>query len=266
MSNNIFSALQNETTYDDDSSSDNDICLEITECIDGVQTTSQHSLVNRNTMCHNKRLLCNTVLSNTKCRYNSTCKYAHSLKDQIIDFDKEFLFKIILDKNLSNYNNQITPKNNEIYTNLKHFTTVCDLCINNKCTGGFNCKYGVNHFSLKLCKNDLLTGACLNKIVDIILPQFILDKFKDIECINTYVGCLNGHHLTDRGMMPYCEYVHLYENSHKKYYSSIRYIDLNFPSTISDDNESDCNTTSSSDSEMDQQFHKLNTLTNYESD
>ena len=86
------------------------------------------------------------------------------LNEQIIDEDKKFIYQIILDKNLMNFFSMTNPKTNEIYKQLLFFTHVCDNCINNKCTGGYNCRNGVNDISLKLCKNDLLTGECLNKI------------------------------------------------------------------------------------------------------
>lgn len=256
--NNIFTALQDETNLDDDSSSDNEICLEITECINGVKTTSIKNISSLYSSNLNKRLLCNTVLLNIKCKYNNSCKYAHSLEDQIIDYERDLLYKIILDKNLFGCNN-ITPKSNEIYINLKNFTNICESCLNNKCTGGYNCKYGVNHPSLKLCKNDLFTGQCLNKVIDITIPTFVLDKIHDVEKLDLYSGCINGLHLSDRGMMPYYEYLHMCENSNKKHYSSIRYIDLNLAYNITDNNDSisSSSDTTSSDSEIDEQFRKL---------
>ena len=48
----------------------------------------------------------------------------------------------------------------------------------------------------------------------------------DFEKCDRYVGCLNGHHLTDRGMIPYYKYVHQQENSKKNRYHSVRYIDI----------------------------------------
>lgn len=255
--NNMFEALRGESSYDNESSSDNEICLEITECINGVKTTSIQNLNECYIPHHHKRLLCNTVLLHTKCKYNATCKYAHSLSEQVIDYERELLCKIILDKNLFDYNKSTTSKTNEIYTNLKHFTTMCEYCQLGKCTGGFNCKYGANDSSLKLCKNDLYTGECLNKIILLNIPNFILNKIKDIEPSDVYKGCINGHHLSDRGMIPYCKHELIYESSKKNHYSSIRYIDLNIAYNISNDNTSDEDTTSS-DSDLDENFKKLN--------
>lgn len=152
-----------------------------------------------------KRLLCRSILNNGPCKYGAKCTYAHSYTEQIIDADKLELYQTILDKNLLNI--QENPEKCKIYASLLKMGTVCPNCINNKCTGGYNCRDGSFDKMLKLCKNDLYTGACTNKLVSIHVSDDIRTKF-GCDMTFEYIGCYNGHHLTSRGLMSYCKYQH----------------------------------------------------------
>lgn len=156
-----------------------------------------------------KRLICFSKINEEKCRFGLNCSYAHNLSEQKIDEEKLKLYQIILDKNLMNFQKMSKNKIDEMYKNLLFSTNVCKNCLQKKCTGGYNCKNGVCHFSLKICKNDLLTGQCLNKIINIDVDKKILKiiNSKDFEKNDCYIGCLNGHHLTNRKLVPYYKYV-----------------------------------------------------------
>lgn len=215
----------------------------------------------RPTFCNKKRLICFSVMSDSTCIYDTKCTYAHSLDEQVIDEEKFFIYQIILDKDLMNFISMTNPKTEENFKQLLLFTKVCEKCSNNKCTGGFNCRNGVCLSSLKICKNDLLTGQCSNPVYSITIDDNILNKFGKNEfhrCSN-YLGCMNGHHLTTRGLIPYYKYTHSKENSKKNKYQSVRYIDINplnrvFNNTTSDtiDSSSD----SSTDDEISSWFAK----------
>ncbi|XWV26302.1 hypothetical protein QJ857_gp0772 [Tupanvirus soda lake] len=234
MNNNIL----NETEYsdeplnnyvDDGYDSNDEIKIEITDCKNGNLCTQIYTVPYRPTHCNEKRLICFSTINSEKCGYGSNCTYAHSFEEQKIDDDKKFIYQIVLDKNLMNFFSMTNPKTDEIYKHLLFLTHICDNCTNKKCTGGYNCRNGVCHFSLKLCKNDLLTGECLNKLTEINVNKDIIDRLNSngfVEC-ETYKGCINGHHLTTRNLIPYYKYVHQKENCKKNKYHSVRYIDIN---------------------------------------
>jgi len=209
--------------------SDDDVKIELTDCNNGNTYVHTYTIPFKFTRCNEKKLICFSTINNENCGYGTNCTYAHSLEQQIIDEDRKFLYQIILDKNLMNFFSMTNPKTEELYKQLLFLTHICSNCMNGKCTGGYNCRNGANNGSLKICKNDLLTGECLNKLIDINVDPSILEKintgtFEQMPC---YSGCLNGHHLTQRNLMPYYKYVHQKESSKKNQYQSVRYIDIN---------------------------------------
>lgn len=212
-----------------DDNSDEEINLEITDNKSGNIYTHIYSVPYKPTQFNQKRLICYSTINNEKCCYGNNCTYAHSLEEQTIDEEKKFIYQIILDKNLMNFFSMTNPKTDEIYKQLLFLTSICESCTELKCTGGYNCRNGINNRILKICKNDLLTGECLNKIVDIQIDDNIIHKLGSssfVPCDN-YKGCLNGHHLTLRNLIPYYKYIHMKDNSRKYKYQSIRYIDIN---------------------------------------
>lgn len=129
-----------------------------------------------------KRLLCLSIAGDKQCNYGSHCNYAHKLKEQFIDIERLFSFQIIFDKNQMNFYSLENSKTDDIYKQLLLFANICDKCQptagqESKCAGGFNCRYGANLQCLKLCKNDLLTGGCLNKIIPIAIDPVIWEKW-----------------------------------------------------------------------------------------
>lgn len=224
----------NKINEEDGYESNDDIELEVINSKTG--DTQIFSVPFRPTHCNEKRLICFSILNNETCGYGSNCTYAHSIDEQIIDLDKRFIYQIVLDKNLMNFFSLTNPKTDEIYKNLLFISHICENCSNKKCTGGYNCRNGVSNSSLKICKNDLLTGECLNKVINLNIDRSVLKKIKgsvgrksDVKCFelcDEYKGCINGHHLTQRKLLPYYKYLHKRENSKKNKYQSIRYLDL----------------------------------------
>lgn len=222
------------SSYDDlplsmsDDDLEEEINIELTDYMNGNENTQVYTVPYRPIHSNEKRLICYSTINNEKCCYGENCTYSHSLENQMIDEDRKFIYQVTLDKHLMNFFSLVNPKTEEIYRNLLSMTNLCENCRNKKCTGGFNCRNGVCDFSLKICRNDLLTGGCLNKIIDICTDPVIVDKLRSDEFIldDHYQGCLNGHHLTKRGLVPYYKFVHQKENSRRNKYQSIRYIDL----------------------------------------
>lgn len=249
---------------DDDDYDSDDIKLEITDYENGSEYTQIYTVPPRNQSYNQKRLICFSILSNEQCNYGLNCTYAHNLEEQVIDPDKKFIYQIVLDEQLMNFFSPTNPKTDDIYKHLLFITRICDKCCLNKCTGGFNCRHGINDLSLKLCKNDLLTGQCLNKQCEITINPMILNKIDDVRHPTKYIGCMNGHHLTTRDLIPYYKYIFQKENTKKNKYQSIRYIDINpinhlfqneYDNKMSNDYDSD----ESTDEEVNNWFRKHKT-------
>lgn len=226
-------SLINCDEFDEGYESDDEINIEVTDYKNGNTYTHIYTVPYKPTHCNKKRLICYSIINNDQCEYYNNCTYAHSLEEQKIDEEKIFVYKIILDKELMNFFSITNPKTDEIYKQLFFATHLCEYCINHKCTGGYNCRHGVCNFFLKLCRNDLLTGQCLNKIIDIPINLTIYNKIYETNVSDTenenkfnYTGCINGHHLTERNLIPYYKYVHQKENYKKNRYQSVRYIDI----------------------------------------
>lgn len=254
-----YNSMNEIMDSDDGYDSADEISIEITDSANGNMCTQIYTVPFRPTHCNEKRLICFSIINNEKCCYGTNCKYAHSLREQIIDEDKKFVYQIILDKKLMDFFSLTNPKTEELYKNLLFLSRTCENCKNKKCTGGFNCRNGVCDFSLKLCKNDLQSGGCINKIINIDVDHSIIDKlnFNEFEQCHIYEGCINGHHLTKRGLLPYYKYVHQKENLRKNKYQSIRYIDIGPLNKIFNNNinKIDINHRSDSDSTTDEEIN-----------
>lgn len=255
----------NTVTEINDDESDDEINLEITDNKNGNIYTHVYTVPYRPVHFNQKRLICFSTINDEKCSYGNSCTYAHSLEEQVIDEEKKFVYQIIIDKNLMNFFSITNPKTDEIYKQLLFLTNVCDTCLSKKCTGGYNCRNGINNLSLKVCKNDLLTGGCLNKIIDISIDEKIIEKIcsENVEICPKYKGCLNGHHLTLRNLVPYYKYIHMKETSRKYKYQSVRYIDINplnriFKQQNRLSNHGSDRSDSSTDEEINSWFQKKN--------
>lgn len=262
MSNDILSNKFDNDNNEDGYESDGEITIEITNNINGKCEIQTYSVPYKLTNSNEKRLICFSKINKQKCNYKEKCTYAHNLEEQIIDLDKKFVYQIILDKDLMNFYLLSNPKKDEIYRQLLIYTQLCEYCYKNKCTGGYNCRNGIFTSSLKLCRNDLLTGECINKIINLNIEQFIIDKFCDsITVPDAYKGCINGHHLSERKLLPYYKYIHEKENSRKNRYQSVRYIDVNSVNRLFNNNNYISNnfnneSDSSTDEEINDWFKK----------
>jgi len=221
---NIFSTDRSDMSDSDDS----DIKLEITEYSStGNEKTHTYNVSTYSSYPNRKRLLCFSLIKGDQCTYGTHCTFAHTLSEQIINMEKMYTYQIILDLNLMNFFSLTNPKTDEIYRQLLFFTHLCPKCMTSVCMGGYNCKYGAHTSCLKICKNDLLTGECINKSVEMIIDETLFAKITDITRAPTYVGCINGHHLSTRKMIPYYTFINKKEASSKTMYQSVRYIDIN---------------------------------------
>lgn len=227
-------SIMDESEYEDAE----ELKLEIVNNENGKSYIHTYNIPYRPPFINEKRLICYSIMNNEQCIYGTKCTYAHSLAEQHIDFEKNFLYQIILDQNLMKFCPQTLPDNpvanttldnpkiGEIYKQLLTITYFCENSKNNRCTGGYNCKHGVHDITLKICRNDLLTGNCLNRLIDIPINPDVLKKITDVELMDQYQGCINGHHLSLRRLLPYYKYIHQKENASKNRYQSVRYIDI----------------------------------------
>jgi hypothetical protein len=195
-----------------------------------------------------KSLLCYSTIHNTACRYGDKCTYAHGMEHQNIDACKRYSYQIMLDKELMNFYSVSNPNMHEIYSQLIFQSGICRKCSRNKCAGGLNCKYGANNKCVEICRNDLLTGCCNNKITNIEVPSYIINKIPDIVTPDIYEGCQAGHHLTLRGLVPYYKYIHNREYMEKTKYETIKHINVDAINQLHSDYGDSI--TSSSDSEV----------------
>lgn len=141
-----------------------------------------------------KRLICFSTMTGINCRYGSECTYAHSLSDQVIDVDKLDVYRMMLG---------LDPVA-DAHSKLLFLTFMCQDCLKGKCTGGYNCRNGAFHANFKICRNDFLTGNCLNKVEPVEFDPQIVEKITSQPISADILGCLNGHHLSLRGLKPYC--------------------------------------------------------------
>jgi hypothetical protein len=134
MHNNIINNENSDEsyifTYSDDDDDNNNINLEITDYNNGNLMTQNCNVKYKNNINNEKRLLCFSILNEQKCVYGEKCTYAHNLIEQFIDIDKEFLYKIILDRNLMNFYSLTNPKTDEIYRNLLLLTKQKQILLN----------------------------------------------------------------------------------------------------------------------------------------
>jgi len=107
---------------------------------------------------NNKKLLCENILTKNFCSYKNRCKFAHTLQEQKKEHTREIAYNMITkDENLEHIN---LHENKKLYKSLLSLTKVCEKCIINKCTGGYNCKYGAISPEYQICKDDLIYGFC----------------------------------------------------------------------------------------------------------
>lgn len=145
-----------------------------------------------------KKMLCISTLksqSSESCVYGNKCSYAHSIIDQRIDNKREEYYKIIFNKN-----NKTKKISKEMAKELHVLSEICDECFNDICQGGLNCKKGICKPYFRICRNDFY-GNCINTLTEINVDRTLIKTIlPSIELEDYYLGCINGHHLSERGI------------------------------------------------------------------
>lgn len=122
-----------------------------------------------------KKILCKNINNIGKCIYNNKCLYAHSLEEQNVEPIRVQAYNMI--KKNEDLSQIDLSKSKHLYNNLLSLTKECQLCLDKKCTGGYNCKHGVCEKKYMICQTDLNKGTC------------------DGNC--------GKKHLTEKGLIPY---------------------------------------------------------------
>ena len=139
---------------------------------------------------HNfKKLLCYNIVNNCKCVYKNKCMFAHTLDEQIKEPIRLYIHNMLYKwEDLSEIN---LNEDKTLLDELIILTKECKNCINKKCPGGYNCKFGTCLRENKICYNDLMYGKCYNMLMEVNEDNNILCK------------CINGIHLSEKKLIPY---------------------------------------------------------------
>lgn len=113
-----------------------------------------------------KKILCNNYLKGEICQYAEKCLYAHSISEQKMEPIRKRAYDIIqneFDLSYLDLGGKSDEESTELLKALTTLTKVCQDCLNKKCAGGVNCKFGVYMPSLQVCYDDMYNGKCSNK-------------------------------------------------------------------------------------------------------
>lgn len=136
-----------------------------------------------------KKLLCYNIVNNCKCVYKNKCMFAHTLEEQKKEPLRQFIYNMLyVWDDLSNIN---VCDDTNLMDELLIMTKECKNCINKKCPGGYNCKFGVCVRENKICYNDLMYGKCYNMLMEKNHNGMIIYK------------CIHGIHLTEKKLIPH---------------------------------------------------------------
>lgn len=136
-----------------------------------------------------KKLLCYNIVNNCKCVYKNKCMFAHTIEEQKKEPMRQVIYNMIyIWDDLSNIN---ICEDKNLLDELLIMTKECKNCINKKCPGGYNCKFGVCVRDNKICYNDLMYGKCYN---------MLMEKNHDGTII---YRCIHGIHLTEKKLIPH---------------------------------------------------------------
>jgi hypothetical protein len=140
-----------------------------------IEKKNKIKINNNNTNNHNnhheenynrKKILCNSYLKGEECQYKEKCLYAHSIDEQKMELIRKKVYNIIqneFDLSYLDLGTKSDEESNELIKNLTVMTKVCQDCLNKKCAGGVNCKFGVYNSNLQICYEDMYTGKCTNE-------------------------------------------------------------------------------------------------------
>ena len=149
-----------------------------------------------------KKLLCYNIVNNSRCVYKTKCMFAHTLNEQKKDTIRQYIYDMIyLLDDLSNIN---LNENKVLFEELLILTKECKNCINKKCPGGYNCKFGTCLKENKICYNDLLYGKCFNITTEVVNNDIKIHS------------CIHGIHLTEKKLIPHYQRM-LFDNDNANY-------------------------------------------------
>jgi hypothetical protein len=115
--------------------------------------------------------------------------FAHTLEEQKKEPIRQLIYNMLyIWEDLSNIN---VNEDKYLLDELIMLTKECKNCINKKCPGGYNCKFGVCLRENKICYNDLMYGKCYNMLMETNNNDLILYR------------CIHGIHLTEKKFIPY---------------------------------------------------------------
>jgi hypothetical protein len=109
---------------------------------------------------NHKKILCINFILNNKCIHSNKCSYAHSIQEQNIEAYRKKTIDILNSTNDLSYINFSNYEYKLLMKDLLTYTKLCHKCVNNKCTGGFNCKFGSCLEKYVICYDDLNYGYC----------------------------------------------------------------------------------------------------------
>lgn len=136
-----------------------------------------------------KKLLCYNIVNNCKCVYKNKCMFAHTLEEQKKEPIRQYIYNMLYEwEDLSNIN---INDDKYLLDELIILTKECKNCINKKCPGGYNCRFGTCLRENKVCYNDMMYGKCYNMLMEMNYEGIILYR------------CIHGIHLTEKKLIPY---------------------------------------------------------------
>lgn len=136
-----------------------------------------------------KKLLCYNIVNNCKCVYKSKCMFAHTLDEQKKEPIRQYIYNMLyVWDDLSNIN---INEDKFLLDELIILTKECKNCINKKCPGGYNCRFGTCLRDNKICYNDMMYGKCYNMLMETNHDGIIIYR------------CIHGIHLTEKKLIPY---------------------------------------------------------------
>lgn len=112
---------------------------------------------------NHKKILCINFITNNNCNHGSKCSYAHSLNEQNIDAYRQKTIDILNSNDDLSYIDFKLYQYKILMKDLLTYTKLCESCINKKCTGGYNCKYGSCLEKYVICYDDLNYNYCINE-------------------------------------------------------------------------------------------------------
>lgn len=171
MTENIYNVLDvehnntdSESDYDLPEKNDNQNTFSKKKKFDFNFKKSAWNYEKKEKKINHKKILCQNIILHGICTYTDRCLYAHTIEEQKIDIKRKKIFDLIdLNTDLSFID---VNKHKDIYKDFLLFTKPCLDCVNNKCNGGNNCKFGSPFIKYIICYDDLNYGVCDNTNCD----------------------------------------------------------------------------------------------------